>query len=87
MPAKKSSPHRHTLLHDRLTIGLLIAFVFIGAITVWVAYNYPRSFISTQNLTKLPGDSGPLPPRPSSQPAPYRVKMAPPLNRGMAPAG
>ena len=56
MAVRRPSSHRLILPRDPLTIGLLIAFVIIGVITAWVAYGYVRSFVSTWNLTNLPGD-------------------------------
>jgi len=55
MSFKKSRSRRFALPHDRLTIGLMAAFVVIAVITGVVAFKYVSGFVSTWNLTNLPG--------------------------------
>ncbi len=55
MSSNGSRSRRFTLPHDPLSIGLLAAFVVIAIIIGFVAFQYASSFISTWNLTNLPG--------------------------------
>ena len=55
MSTRPSRPRRISLPHDRLTIGLLIAFGVIAVVTAFVAYHYVSNLIATWNLTDLPG--------------------------------
>jgi polyisoprenyl-teichoic acid--peptidoglycan teichoic acid transferase len=55
MSPRRSRSRHFTFPKDRLTIGLLIAFLVIGIVTAIVAYNYVSGFVSTWNLTNLEG--------------------------------
>ncbi|MDD5368287.1 MAG: LCP family protein [Anaerolineaceae bacterium] len=55
MSQMRSPRFRFSLPHDRLTIGLLIAFTILGVATAIVAFVLVRNAVASWTMTNLPG--------------------------------
>ena len=80
MSSKKSRSQRFALPHDRLSVGLLAAFIVIAIITGVVAFKFVSGFVLSWNLTNLPGYTQPTSSNPngaSTTPNPTELAAIP----------